>query len=96
MVNIYDRNRFISKSTLAKLADVSPRTFRRYLQSRRPILDAMGITPKTQKLPPQAVRYICEDYCIDLPPELQDQEALSKSPIYQTFLRHLQEREPLY
>ena len=89
MVNIYDKNRFISKSTLAKLADVSPRT-------RRHILDAMGITPKTQKLPPQAVRYICEDYCIDLPPELQDQEALSKSPIYQTFLRHLQEREPLY
>ncbi len=69
MINFYDRNRFISKSTLAKLADVSPRTFRRYLQSRRPILDAMGISPKAQKLPPQAVRYICEDYCIDLPSE---------------------------
>ena len=96
MVNLYDKNRFISKSTLAKLADVSPRTFRRYLQTRRHILDAMGISPKAQKLPPQAVRYICEDYCIDLPPELQDQEALSKSPIYQTFLRHLQEREPLF
>ena len=67
MVNLYDKNRFISKSTLAKLADVSPRTFRRYLQSRRHILDAMGISPKAQKLPPQAVRYICEDYCIDLP-----------------------------
>ena len=80
MVNLYDKNRFISKSTLAKLADVSPRTFRRYLQTRRHILDAMGISPKAQKLPPQAVRYICEDYCIDLPPELQDQEALSKSP----------------
>lgn len=96
MVNFYDKHKFISKKTLAELAGVSPRTFRRYLQTRRHILDAMGITPKTQKLPPRAVRYICEDYCIDLPPELQDQDALSKSPIYQTFLRHLQEREPLY
>ena len=58
-----------------------------------PILEAMGITPKTQKLPPQAVRYICEDYCIDLPPELQDQQALARSPLYQQFLRHLQDAE---
>ena len=75
MVNLYDKHRFISKSTLARLADVSPRTFSRYLQTRRPILDAMGVSPKAQKLPPQAVRYICEDYCIDLPPELQDRES---------------------
>ena len=90
MINFYDPHRFISKSTLAKLADVSPRTFRRYLATRRHVLDAMGISPKAQKLPPQAVKYICEDYCIDLPPELQDQEALSKSPLYQSFLRALQ------
>jgi hypothetical protein len=96
MVNLYDRHRFISKRQLAELAGVSPRTFARYLASRRQILDAMGISPKAQKLPPQAVRYICEDYCIDLPPELQDQEALSKSPLYQSFLRMLQEREPFY
>ncbi|MBQ8991010.1 MAG: hypothetical protein IJ084_03255 [Prevotella sp.] len=81
MVNFYDKNRFISKSELARLADVSPRTFARYLATRRHILDAMGISPKAQKLPPQAVRYICEDYCIDLPPELQDQKALNASPL---------------
>ena len=81
MVNYYDKNRFISKSTLAKLADVSPRTFSRYLATRRHILDAMGISPKAQKLPPSAVRYICEDYCIDLPPSLQDQQALNASPL---------------
>ena len=68
----------------------------RYLQSRRHVLDAMGISPKAQKLPPQAVRYICEDYCIDLPPELQNQEALSKSPLYQKFLLALQDSEPFY
>ncbi|MBE6270284.1 MAG: hypothetical protein E7101_04965 [Prevotella ruminicola] len=89
MVNFYDKHRFISKSELARLAGVSLRTFSRYLATRRPVLDAMGISPKAQKLPPQAVRYICEDYCIDLSPELQDQEALKKSPLYQNFLRML-------
>jgi hypothetical protein len=44
MVNYYDKNRFISKSELARLADVSPRTFTRYLATRRHILDATGIT----------------------------------------------------
>lgn len=94
MINLYDSHRFISKKELAELAGVSPRTFARFLKTRQHVLEAMGVTPKTQKLPPQAVRYICEDYCIDLPPELQDQEALSKSPLYQNFLRMLQEREP--
>ena len=89
MINFYDKHRFISKSELARLADVSPRTFSRYLATRRHILDAMGVSPYAQKLPPQAVRYICEDYCIDLPPELQDQEAISRSPLYQSFLRML-------
>jgi hypothetical protein len=95
MINLYDSHRFISKKELAELAGVSPRTFARYLKTRQHVLEAMGVTPKTQKLPPQAVRYICEDYCIDLPPELQDQEALSKSPLYQSFLRMLQDRKPL-
>ena len=87
MVNYYDKNRFISKRMLAQLADVSTRTFSRYLASRRHILDAMGISPKAQKLPPQAVKYICEDYCIDLPPELQDQKALNASPIRNIILK---------
>lgn len=93
MVNLYDKHRFISKNTLARLADVSPSTFRRYLNTRRAVLASMGVTPKTQKLPPKAVRYICEDYCIDLPEELQDQELLSRSPLYQQFIRHLQDAE---
>ena len=54
------------KSKLAELAGVSPRTFRRYLQTRRPVLEAMGVSPRTRKLPPKAVRYICEDYCIEI------------------------------
>ena len=90
MINYYDSNRFISKRTLARLAEVSPRTFARYLKSRRHVLEAMGVSPKAQKLPPQAVHYICEDYCIDLPPELQDQRALDRSTIYQHLIHALQ------
>ena len=41
MRNYYDKNRFISKSELARLADVSPRTFCRYLASRRHILGSV-------------------------------------------------------
>ena len=59
------------KSELAKLAGVSSRTFRRYLATRRPILTAMGVSPFARKLPPQAVHYISEDYCIDIPPCLK-------------------------
>jgi hypothetical protein len=93
MVNYYDKKRFISKSTLARLADVSPRTFSRYLASRREILKIFGVTPKAQKLPPYAVRYICEDYCIDLPPELQDQQALNASPIRDIILKSWEEEQ---
>ena len=77
MINYYDKHRYISKGELARLAEVSPRTFARYLKTRRHILRAMGITPKTKNLPPEAVEYICEDYCIDLPPHLQDQAVLN-------------------
>jgi len=93
MINYYDKKRFISKSTLAQLADVSPRTFRRYLATRREILKIFGVTPKTQKLPPYAVRYICENYCIDLPPELQDQQALNASPIRDIILQSWKEEQ---
>ena len=64
------------KHELAELAGVSTRTFRRYLATRRPILTAMGISPHARLLPPQAVRFISEDYCIDLP-SLYKEEYLS-------------------
>jgi hypothetical protein len=90
MVNYYDKHRFISKKELARLAGVSSRTFCRYLASRRHILDAMGVLPNARLLPPKAVKYICEDYCIDLPQELQDQQVTDKSPLYRNLIRELQ------
>ena len=71
MVNIYDKHKFISKKQLAQLAGVSDRTFSRYLQTRRHILEAMGVSLHARLLPPQAVKYVCEDYCIDLPQNLR-------------------------
>ncbi len=82
MKNFYDSERFIKKSTLATLAEVSSRTFARYLETRRDDLEEMGAPPSIRTFPPIAVEYICEDYCIDLPPELQDQIKVSQSPLY--------------
>ena len=90
MVVFYDKHKFISKKKLAELAGVSSRTFSRYLQSRRHILDAMGVSPNARLLPPQAVKYVCEDYCIDLPRNMQDQQVIDKSPLYKNLIRELQ------
>ena len=62
----YDPLRFYSKSELAKLAGVSCSTFYRFLKSRRLVLESMGITLYTKKLPPHIVRYLSEEYCIDV------------------------------
>ena len=67
----------------------------RYLASRREILKIFGVSSKAQKLPPYVVRYICEDYCIDLPPELQDQQALNASPIRDIILRSWEEEQKM-
>ena len=90
MINFYDKHKSISKRQLAKLAGVSERTFTRYLRTRRHILEAMGVLPNARLLPPQAVKYICEDYCIDLPRNLQDQRVIDSSPLFRHLIHELQ------
>jgi len=90
MINYYDKHKFISKRQLAQLAGVSERTFSRYLSTRRSILDAMGVLPHARLLPPQAVKYVCEDYCIDLPRNLQDQRVIDSSPVFKHLIHELQ------
>lgn len=82
MINFYDPKRSISKAKLAEYAEVSPRTFAYYLESRKDILESLGVKPTSKKLNPAAVKYVCEDYCIDLPAHLQDQQALARAPKY--------------
>ena len=55
-----------TKSQLAQLADVSLRTFSRWLSLHEKELNAMGVTKHTRLLPPKAVKYICEEYGIDI------------------------------
>ena len=54
------------KNEIARAAGVSMATFRTWLKSDKQALDAMGITPRQQLLPPVAVRFLCEKYDIDL------------------------------
>ena len=55
------------KSELARLAGVSSRTFARYLAAHREELAKLGVSPQARMLPTKAVRFVCEDYCIDFP-----------------------------
>ena len=57
----------MSKQKLAKLAGVSRRTFTRWLVTRRVELEAMGVKYTSHLLPPKAVKYICDEFCIILP-----------------------------
>ena len=56
----------MSKGELARLAEVSYSTFFRFLKTRRAVLESMGVTLYTKKLPPHVVRYLSEEYCIDI------------------------------
>jgi hypothetical protein len=58
--------RAMYKSELARLAGVSSRTFARYLAAHREELAKLGVTPYTRKLRGRALKFVCEDYCIDL------------------------------
>ena len=54
------------KSELAAAAGVSRETFRRWLQSDADYLRSIGVNPNARILPPKAVKYLIDKYCIDL------------------------------
>ena len=56
----------MSKSQLAAYAGVSRRTLYNWLLSRQEELLQLGALPNSKALPPAAVRYICETFCIDI------------------------------
>lgn len=51
---------------LADAAGVSRRTFGRWLRGREAELRGLGVSPRCKLLPPAAVKWLCEFYCIDL------------------------------
>lgn len=55
-----------TKAALAEAAGTNPRTFNRWLQPLQPELSQMGVLPKAKKLPPTAVKLICERLDIDM------------------------------
>lgn len=54
------------KSELAAYAGVSTRTLRRWMVPWHEELEALGMTPRSQKLNPAVVKFLCEKLCIDL------------------------------
>ena len=58
-----------TKSELADLTGTTTRTFSKWLRPFRAELRQMGVTDRTKLLPPQAVRFVCEQLNIDLHPE---------------------------
>jgi len=60
-------HRSYHKYELARLAGVSYATFYRFLYSRRAQLTALGCAVKSHTLRGAALRYVCEEYCIELP-----------------------------
>ena len=57
------------KSELARAAGVSRDTFRKWLQQDRQQLASCGMLPRSRLVPPRAVEYLCEKYCIILDDE---------------------------
>lgn len=70
-------NKSYRKSELAQLANVSYSSFYRFLCSRRQELTAMGCPLKAQIIRGKVLRYICDEYNIELPvsePEVKKHE----------------------
>ena len=55
-----------TKAQLADAAGVSPETFRRWLKTDRAFLEVNPIRPTTKLFPPNAVKYLCEKYDIEI------------------------------
>ena len=56
----------MSKAQLADAAGVSVKTLQRWLSRHSDELAMLGVRPRDKGLPPVAVRYVAEQYGIDL------------------------------
>ena len=63
---IYRIMKSMSKAQLAEAAGINMRTFQRWLSRHKDELSVLGVSPRDKLLPPVAVKYIAEQYGIDL------------------------------
>ena len=63
---IYRIMKSMSMAQLAEAAGVNMRTFQRWLSRHKDELVVLGVRPRDKLLPPVAVKYIAEQYGIDL------------------------------
>ena len=56
----------MTKQQLADKAGASLNTLNRWCKPLQKDLEAMGVQPNTRLLPPVAVKFIAEKFCIDL------------------------------
>ena len=63
---IYRIMKSMSKAQLAEAAGVNMRTFQRWLSRHKDELSVLGVSSRDKLLPPVAVKYIAEQYGIDL------------------------------
>lgn len=62
----------ISKTELAIAAGVSEKTVQRWCRQHQSKLSKLFTPPRSKKLHPLAVKFLCYHYCIDYyPPKLQ-------------------------
>ena len=63
---IYRIMKSMSKAQFAEAAGINMRTFQRWLSRHKDELSVLGVSPHDKLLPPVAVKYIAEQYGIDL------------------------------
>ena len=63
---IYRIMKSMSMAQLVEAAGINMRTFQRWLSRHKDELSVLGVSPRDKLLPPVAVKYIAEQYGIDL------------------------------
>ena len=58
----------MTRQQIACCAGVTVKTLSKWMKPQRKELEALGLRPGMIVLPPVIVKYICDKFCIDIPP----------------------------
>ena len=58
----------MTRQQIACCAGVTVKTLSKWMKPYRKELEALGLRPGMIVLPPVIVKYICDKFCIDIPP----------------------------